>query len=430
MGNEMSAPIKDQQSVPLERSAGRELFPLSINQRDMWFQSQIHSQPGLNNVCVQVTLSGALNVEFFKLAWQAVVDRHEALRTVFIESEGVPYQKVLHGVQVDFLLHDFSGLPANTCTERIHELERKLAGQQFEFTTGPLFQFAMVKLAATQHIFLFVFSHLILDGIYMSQIFEQVGVSYEMLLSGEDGTLPAMGLQYPDFAARQNELLQQGLLKQNEDYWRQQLQLPLPAMDLPTDRHSRRLTSFELGVLDRGVPDEVFQKLKRFRKRYRTTMFRTVLAAFEVLLQQLAGEKELLLGVPFTTLPAHWPELLGFFGHLVPVRANMENIGSFVDVLTDVNRQLREAQEHVEFPLFEAVRGLKISRDPHRPLFPVVISQVKALESEMGGLKMNMISRFVQGGVYHLWLTVRELKDGLSLGFYYNRELLLENRLS
>jgi surfactin family lipopeptide synthetase A len=424
MGNEMSAPIKDRQSVPLERNAERELFPLSMNQRDMWFQSQIHSQPGLNNVCVQVTLSGALNVEFFKLAWRAVVDRHEALRTVFIESEGVPYQKVLHGVQVDFLFYDFSGLPANTCTERIHKLDRKLASQQFEFTTGPLFQFAMVKLAATQHIFLFVFSHLILDGIYMSQIFEQVGVSYEMLLSGEDGTLPAMGLQYPDFAARQNELLQQGLLKEHEDYWREQLQFPLPAMDLPTDRHSRRLTSFELGVLDRGVPDEVFQNLKRFRKRYRTTMFRTVLAAFEVLLQQLVGEKELLLGVPFTTLPTHWPELLGFFGHLVPVRANMENMGSFVDVLTDVNRQLREAQEHVEFPLFEAVRGLKISRDPHRPLFPVVISQVKALESEMGGVKMNMISRFVQGGVYHLWLTVRELKDGLSLGFYYNRELL------
>ncbi|HZI55802.1 MAG TPA: condensation domain-containing protein, partial [Verrucomicrobiae bacterium] len=83
-----STVVKDEMEtrevVPLERRADRELFPLSMNQRDMWFQSQIHSQPGLNNVCVQVTLDGELNTEFFRQAWQAVVDRHETLRTVFV----------------------------------------------------------------------------------------------------------------------------------------------------------------------------------------------------------------------------------------------------------------------------------------------------------------------------------------------------------
>src|SRR2546423_10255168 len=83
------------ETVRLERSVDRELFPLSMNQRDMWFQSQIHAQQGLNNVCVQVRLDGTLNVEFFRCAWQAVVTRHEALRTIFVESEGVPYQKIL-----------------------------------------------------------------------------------------------------------------------------------------------------------------------------------------------------------------------------------------------------------------------------------------------------------------------------------------------
>jgi surfactin family lipopeptide synthetase A len=415
---------RERQIIPLERRADRELFPLSMNQRDMWFQSQIHSQRGLNNVCVQVTLEGPLNVEFFRQAWQAVVDRHDTLRTVFVEREGVPYQKILPRVLVDFSAHDLSDKTATTQTGLVQALERELVGQQFDFGTGPLFRFALARLDSARHVFLFIFSHLILDGIYMSQIFEQVGASYEMLSRGEDGALSPISVQYPDFAARQNELLQQGLLKEHEGYWRDQLQAPLPAMELPTDRASRRVTSFDLGVMDRDVPDAVYQQLKSFRKRYRTTLFRTVLAAFQVLLQQLVGEKDLLLGVPFTTLPAHWPELLGFFGHLVPVRANMEGMARFTDVLADVNRQLKEAQQHVEYPLFEAVRGLKISRDPHRPLFPVVISQVKALESEMSGVRMNMVSRFVQGGVYHLWLTVRELKDGLSLGFYYNRELL------
>ena len=411
-------------AVPLERRADRDLFPLSMNQRDMWFQSQIHSQQGLNNVCVQVTLEGELNVESFRQAWQAVVDRHETLRTVFIELDGVPYQKIVSTVRVDFAIHDLSKKPEAAQAGIIQAIEKDLVSKQFDFRTGPLFRFGLAQCGPARHVFLFTFSHLVLDGIYMSQIFEQVGASYEMLLRGESGTLPSISVQYTDFAARQIELLQKGLLKEHEGYWRDQLQSPLPAMELPTDRESRRVTSFDLGVLDQDVPDKVFQQLKSFRKRYRTTLFRTVLAAFQVLLQQLVGEKDLLLGIPFTTLPAHWPELLGFFGHLVPVRASMEDMARFTDVLADVNRQMKNAQQHVEYPLFEAVRGLKINRDPHMPLFPVVISQVKALESEAGGVRMNMVSRFVQGGVYHLWLTVRELKEGLSLGFYYNRELL------
>jgi amino acid adenylation domain-containing protein len=418
------AAADNRREIPLEQRASRDLFPLSLNQRDMWFQGQIHAQEGLNNVCVQVTLEGALNVEFFRRAWQAVVDRHETLRTVFVQVEGVPWQKVLPVAPVHFEIMDLSDQPDAGRDKVLQSIERQLARRAFDFATGPLFRFTLVRESDSWHSLFFVFSHLILDGIYMAQIFEQVGASYAAQVQGGDPALPPLGIQYTDFAARQHDLLQQGLLQDHEEYWREQLQLPLPAMELPTDRVSHKVASFELGVLDLDIPDAVYQRLKGFRKRYRTTMFRVVLAAFEVLLQQVVGEKDLLLGVPFTTLPAHWPQLLGFFGHMVPVRASLEETSRFSDVLGAVNLQLQEAQRHVEYPLFEAVRGLRIDRDPHRPLFPVVISQVKALESEMAGIRMNMVSRFVQGGVYHLWLTVRELKNGLSLGFYYNRELL------
>src|SRR6185312_12033390 len=222
--------IETREIVPLERRADRELFPLSMNQRDMWFQSQIHAQPGLNNVCVQVTLEGELNVEFFRLAWQAVVDRHETLRTIFVELEGVPHQKIVPNVHVDFVLHDLSGKPEAEQSNTIQAIEKDLVSRQFDFKTGPLLRFALAQRGPNSHLFLFVFSHLILDGIYMSQIFEQVGASYEMQLRGESCSLPAISVQYTDFAARQIELLQKGLLKEHESYWRDQLQSPLPAM--------------------------------------------------------------------------------------------------------------------------------------------------------------------------------------------------------
>ncbi len=414
----------DPEPVPSGEPGTRELYPLSMNQRDMWFQSQIHSEEGLNNVCVQVTMDGKLDVECFRGAWQAVVNRHSALRTVFIERDGVPYQKVLPEAEVYFSIVDLSAEAPGEQAKSLKELEHQFAAKGFDFERGPLFRFCLARIADQQHVFLFTFSHLIIDGIYMSEIFDQVSASYESLAHGNDGKLTWLDLQYPEFAARQIERLENGLLAEHEKYWHEQLHAALPAMELPTDRASRKTTSFELGVLDVDVPESVFAKLKSLRKRYRTTVFRTVLAAFEVLLQQLTGENDLLLGVPFTTLPKHAPELLGFFGHMVPVRASLDGATRFTDLLSEVNRQMNNAQEHLEYPLFEAVRGLRIIRDPHRPLFPVVISQVRALESTMDGVRLNMVSRFVQGGVYHLWLTVRELKDGLSLGFYYNRQLL------
>src|SRR5579872_366906 len=398
-------------------------IPLSLNQRDMWFQSQIHAEAGLNNVCAQVTLSGSLRHQLFREALQAVVDRHEALRTVFIEQDGAPRQRILDCVHVSFSILDLCAESPDVRAQVVLRREQELVCLPFDFGVGPLFRAELLRLEGNQHVFLFVFNHLILDGIYMAQLFQQVGTAYSMLSGGGTLSLPSISIQYPDFAVWQNARLDRGLLRQHEGYWRQQLELPIPVMDLPTDRDSRRIRGFAVGVLEQEVPSEVFHRLKSFRKRYRTTLFRTVLAAFEVLMQRLVNEKDILLGIPFSTLPPHLPEVLGFFGHAVPIRVNVHGM-RFAAVLADVNRQLGEAQLHVEYPLCEALRGLKVDRDPYRPLVPVIISQVRTLDADMAGVQMRLISRFVFGGVYHLWLTVLERADGLSMGFYYNRELL------
>ncbi len=408
----------------LERVTERKEFPLAFNQRDMWFQRQIHDEAGLNNLAGQVTLSGSLDHEMFRTALQIVVDRHEALRTVFFERDGVPYQRVLPECRVNFSILDVSNRSAEERAEAVLERERELVSIPFDFGEGPLFRSGLVRLQEDEHVFIFAFSHLILDGIYMAQLFEEAGAVYFTLFSGAKEAPTFNEIQYPDFATWQDERLKRGLLGQHEAYWHKQLQVPIPAMNLPSDGDARLVRSFKLGSVDWQVPDEVFRSLKSFRKRYRTTVFRVVLATFEVLLRRLIGERDLLLGVPFSSLPAHLSHLIGFFGHAVPVRMTLDDSQFFTDVLTDVNRQMGEAQEHMEYPLCEAIRGLKINRDPHRPLFPVVISQIRKLDLAVGPLRLRMTSRPVYGGVYHLWLTVLEGTDGLFLRFYYNHELL------
>ena len=410
--------------ITLERITDRDEFPLSFNQRDMWFQRQIHNEAGLNNLGALVTLSGPLNVDFFRQSLQAVVDRHDTLRTIFVEHNGIPYQKVLSAMPVSIAMLDISDIDDKEQAETARKRCREVIGEPYDFSAGPLFRFELLRLQENKHALVFAFSHLILDGVYMAELFEQLAVSYEQLMNGQSSALPALKLQYQDFAVWQDERLKQGLQEHHQSYWQQQLQSPLPAMSLPSDKDTRTVHSFELEFTQWPVRDEVFKGLKTFRKRYRTTMFRTVLAAFEVLLRKIVGEKELLLGVPFSSLPAHVTQALGFYGHAVPMRIMLDDRQPFTQVLSDVNKTIGLAQEHLEYPLCEAVRGMKINRDPQRPLFPVVVSQVRDLDRTVGELRMNMALRPVHAGVYYLWLTILESKDALHLGFYYNREIL------
>ena len=402
------------------------LYPLSFNQRDMWFQRQIHGEGGLNNVVARIKIEGKLEVGRWREALQEVVAEQAALRTVFVEQEGTTYQRVLGEVKVEFQRIDLRGKTVAEQAEWMGQVEGERLRAGFDFERGPLFRAELWQTGEEEHEFAFVFNHLILDGVYMAELFEQVGAAYSRMGEGRkrEGKGSRGKLHYGEYAQSQEQRLRGGELEEHEGYWRRQLEPPLPAMDLGFEGEAGPVRSFELGVLERRVEGEVWRGLRGMRKRYRTTVFRTVLAGLEVLLQRLTGEQEVLLGVPFTTRPAQAGAVLGFFGHAVPIRGRVTEGERLEELLQRVNEQLREAEEHVEYPLCEAVRGMKIKRDPHRPLFPVVISQIRPFRYGGGGLQLEMHGRQVQGGVYHLWVTVMEQPDGLTLGFYYNRELL------
>jgi amino acid adenylation domain-containing protein len=421
--SEISTISPERKNLPLAPMTGKDEFPLSLNQRDMWFQQQIHNEAGINNLGVRVILTGPLDVERFRQALQAVVDRHAVLRTVIIERAGVPCQKVLKDALIDFATVDLRSRNKDDQEKRVNARQYELVGEPYNFSCGPLFRAELLRLSDELHAFIFAFSHLILDAMYVAELFEQAAIAYKQLVTGGSGTLPPLAFQYHDVAQWQEERLKQGRLEEHQVYWQQQLQPPLPAISLPADGDTRTVRSFELGFTQWQVHNEVFEAFKSFRKRYRTSTFRAVLAAFEILLRKITGEEELLLGVPFSSLPSHVSGNLGFFAHAVPVRATLDDAQPFTKVLADVNAAVTRAQENLEYPLYEAVRGLQINRDPHRPLFPVVVSQVRALDTRAGDLRLQMEVLPFHAGVYHLALMVLESKNALQLGFYYNREI-------
>ncbi|HEY3121480.1 MAG TPA: condensation domain-containing protein, partial [Vicinamibacteria bacterium] len=415
------AAVREAETPRLCRRIDRESFPLSLNQRDIWFQAQIHSQAGLNNHCVQVTLTGPLDRDRFRGALQAVIDRHEALRAAFIERDGAPRQRIVSGVRLRCPERDLSALEPVARAEAVRERSRELAAEPFDLREAPLLRAELLRLEPERHVLLFVFHNLVLDGLYMAQLLEEVSSVHQ--LAGGEAALPSPEVQYPDFAAWQDERLRRGLMDEHAAYWRRQLEEPLPVVTLCADHDAGASRSFALANLERPIPAGVSARLHTLGKAYRTTPFRVVLAAFEALLHRLTGRTDLLLAIPFSTRPPQLRELLGSFGQAAPIRVSLCPEGRFSSLLADVNRQLADGRAHVEYPLVEALRSVRAGRDLSRPLFPIYVSQERDVELTLGGARMTTGAAFVHGGVYDLMLAVCAGDPGLGLTFCYAREL-------
>src|SRR5579871_6821767 len=414
----IEAGVSGSDVIDLLRRPERGLFPLSLNQRDMWFQNQIHLGPGLNNMGAKAVFAGPLRLDLIRQAWQELVDRHDALRTVFVEREGEQYQLVLKEVAADFPAIDISGGSPQEQLQQVSVRCRRLLATQYDFSERPPYRAELLRLSEEEHVLLFAFSHLILDFYYVARLFEQFATVYQTLIVKGSVDLPSIEIQYTDVAVWQQERLQRGLLRQHEDYWHRQLELPLPTMELPTDRNNHRVRSFELRPEHRRVPEDVVNCLRSFRERYGATLFRVIMAAYEILMARLVGDG-VLIGVSLSLSPPQLSDTIGFFAHEVPVRISLKSIRNFKDLLDDVKKQIQEAKKHMEYPLSEAVRGLKIDRDQSRPLFPVAISQIKGVKVAIGDLRMEMTPTLCFSAVYDLCLTVGEAADGLDLIYHY-----------
>jgi hypothetical protein len=153
----------------LERGTGRAEYPLSFNQREMWAQCQLYAGTGLNNLAIEVALSGPLDVALWQKAFQEVVDRHETIRTIFPAPDGTPMQRV-EPVRARMLCRDLSPTPAADQWAVVRARLDALIGPPFQLDRAPLFRAELLRLSDAESVFLFAFHHLILDGFYHTSV--------------------------------------------------------------------------------------------------------------------------------------------------------------------------------------------------------------------------------------------------------------------
>ncbi|HEY0735728.1 MAG TPA: amino acid adenylation domain-containing protein, partial [Herpetosiphonaceae bacterium] len=351
--------------------------PLSFAQERLWFLDQLQPGSAFYNEPVAVRLTGALDVAALHQSLNAIVRRHETLRTTFAPPESVdgsPRQVIAPSLKIELPVLDLRGLPL---AEREAEAERLGAAEvarPFDLTAGPLLRAVLLRLADDDHIALLTFHHIIFDGWSAGVLVQELATFYAAFATGNQSAPPELPIQYADYAVWQRDWMEGETLDRQLDYWRRQLQDAPPTLDLPTDYQRPALQSFRGARETLKLSPALSESLKALSQREDATLFMTLLAAFNVLLYRYSGQADLCVGTRIAGRSQVATErLIGFFLNALVLRADLSGNPSFRELLGHVRETALGAYAHQELPFEKLVQELRPERSlSHQPLFQVM----------------------------------------------------------
>ncbi|MCP4663931.1 MAG: non-ribosomal peptide synthetase, partial [bacterium] len=265
------------------------------------------------NMAMALRLKGRLDVDRLEQTLQAVVDRHQTLRTTFRVVDGQPVQRIAESLDLSLQRLDLRELGREGREPEIIRLAQEEAERPFDLAVGPLLRRTLLTLGDVEHVLLLTMHHIVSDGWSMGVLDGELTTLYEAFCEGGDSPLAELPIQYGDFTLWQRSWLKGEALEQQISYWRAQL-AELPPLDLPTDRRRPAVQTFRASAYGFEVPGELTEAIQRLSGQEGLTLAMVLLAAWQVLLSRTSGQQEVAVGSPIANRTQRELEpLIGFF---------------------------------------------------------------------------------------------------------------------
>ncbi len=419
---------------PLMAGSRGNSIPLSYVQQRFWLLDQLEPGNFFYNTHLGIRMQGPLSQESLERAVDAIVARHEILRTRFANSDGIPTQAIDPVVSISVAVIDVSGMPEPQREAEAARLAREEARRPFDLSRSPLFRVTLLRLAEEQNILLLVMHHIVSDGWSMGVFYRELAALYGGFRNGCSSPLPDLHVQYADYALWQRQWLKDDLLDQQFSHWKERLD-GIPALfELPTDYPRPAVQQFHGN--SRAVPlsTELGEALKVLSRDQNATLFMTLLAAFKVLLHCYSGKEDLVVGAPISGRNHVQTEnLIGVFVNTLVLRTSISGDPSFSQFLGRVRNNTLDAYSYADLPFEILVERLQVKRSlSHNPLFQVMFALQNAQASpvEISGLTLSPFRVEKGASKFDLSLVVVERNGVLSGELSYNTDLFSESTIS
>jgi hypothetical protein len=344
---------------------------LSHAQRRLWVLHQMEGNEAAYNIPLAYTIKGKLNKPALNNAFKALLERHESLRTSFIEVDGLPRQVVMPVEEVTFNMMERDLRNTNDVKEYVS----KAANKVFRLDKGPLVEVYLLQTADDTYLLLFTLHHIIADGWSVQILLNELLTFYNCFVNDEPLPFAPLFIQYRDYAIWQLKQLESEHGKKLHQYWTNQFAGELPVLELPADAPRPPETNRQGAFINALMGKDILDGLQEISRNARASLFITLVAAMKTLLCRYTGQTDITLGTPIAGRNNSDLEgQIGFYVNTLALRTRFNKQESFSSLLEKVRKHTLDAYDHQLYPFDLLVDNLSLYRDVSRsPLFDTII---------------------------------------------------------
>jgi amino acid adenylation domain-containing protein/non-ribosomal peptide synthase protein (TIGR01720 family) len=383
--------IPEESPIP-RQPRDKNRFPVSFTQQRVWFLDQLIPGNLAYNIPLAMRIVGPLNIDALQRSFDELVRRHETLRTTFDLSEAGVEQVIHSPSPLPVRVEDLRGRRPQENERMVRQRLSEEVSRPFDLSRGPLARVVLLRLSENEQVLLVMIHHIVSDGWSNAIIIRELTTLYDAFLRGEQSLLPDLSLQYADYAVWQRQWVSAEALKQQLDYWREQLH-GLPEQEIPSDYPRPSVRSYRGAIYPFVFSSKLTNAIRQFNLKESVTMFMTLLTAFQILLSRYSGQKQFVVGTSIANRNRLDIEgVVGFFVNTLALRADLSGEPCVRELLARVRRVCVDGQVHQDLPFEQVVNDLQPERDLSRnPLFQsmFVMQNVGQSDESLSGLRFE-----------------------------------------
>jgi amino acid adenylation domain-containing protein len=376
------------------------------------------------NLSVTLNISGQLNRNALEASLQELIDRHEALRSVFTTDASQVCIYSNHQLNLHF--EDLSKKDEDDNQAFMADFKKSEVDTVFDLYKGPLHKLSLFKLEDRTHVLIFTAHHIICDGWSMGIFLDELGKLYSAHVKNEPSKLPEAN-SFANYALDQKKFSQSTDFKQVEKFWEEQYKDSVPVLDLPTDFTRPAVKTNKSDRFDATLDKDLFSDIKAFSNKQGSSVAITLRAVFEILLYKLSGQDDIVLGLPSAGQPiTDNPHLMGHCVNLLPIRCHISPEMTFKEYLKERKFATLDAYDHQQFTFGSLLKKLNIPRDPSRsPLVSAVFGLDQGLGGniQLEGLKCEVFANKRNYETFELFINAAFSEEDFKLECTYNTQL-------
>ena len=425
----LKLPSNAYHSIPLLPE--KEYYALSYAQKMIWVLDQSINGMVAYNMPGSCLLNWSIDKKAFSKAFETLISRHETLRTTFLVVEGEPCQKIHSEINFSIQEEDISSLITDdiTKTKLISDYAQKEFNKPFDLIKGPLLRARLVKLAENEHLFLFTMHHIIGDGWSIGLLAKEIFQLYTAYCNNDENPLLPLPVQYKDYAAWHNELLESEQIRSYQKYWHTKLSDELPMLNLPLDYTRENTRSYAGDKVKNSLNYDLSNQIRQLCSEQDVSLFMFFLTIINILLYKQTGQRDIITGTTIVNRNnTEVEDLIGLFLGSVALRNKLNMKDDFITCLHNVKQTVLEAYEYQAYPVELLLADLNIEKIENRnPLYDVLVvlnnsGLANAYESVNEGLKLGDVNTNESISKFDLTFFISEDQE-IGITLEYSTEL-------